>query len=68
MGWKEVAYQIYEFFLEVVSNSSEVNAYYYSGKSDCKGIYWKDKETVLNICSEAVCKACGEKVKDHHLS
>jgi len=46
----------------------EVNAYYYSGKKGCTGIYYKDKEEVLKITTDAKCKSCGAKVADHNLS
>ena len=65
MGWKEVANKIFEFFADSIM---EVNAYYYSGKKECKGIYYKDKEKVLEITKDAICKACGVKVADHNLS
>ena len=68
MGFKEVAYKIYEFFLDAISSATELNAFYYSGKEGCKGIYWKDKDKVLEICSDAICKSCGEKVQNHNLS
>ena len=65
MGWLKVAAQVFKFFWD---HPMEANAYYYSGRPGCKGIYYKDKEAVLRICRDAKCDACGALVRDHNLS
>ena len=67
MRWRQITKTIFEFFKSAIS-PMEVNAYYYSGKKGCTGIYYKDKEEVLKITTDAKCKSCGAKVADHNLS
>ena len=67
MPWRQITKIIFEFFKSALS-PSECNAYYYSAKKGCTGIYYKDKEEVLNITTDARCKSCGEKVEDHNFS
>jgi ribonucleotide reductase alpha subunit len=65
MGWIKVTSNVFKFILD---HPVEANAYYYSTKQGCKGIYYKDKEAVLKVCKDPRCQSCGELVRDHTLS
>lgn len=62
MGWIAVALDVFKF---VYDNSVEANAYYYSTRPNCHGIYYKDKEDVLKFNKNAKCYYCDALVKDH---
>ncbi|KAG4088530.1 hypothetical protein H8356DRAFT_1320801 [Neocallimastix lanati (nom. inval.)] len=55
MGWIKVTSNVFKFILD---HPVEANAYYYSTKQGCKGIYYKDKEAVLKVCKDPRCQSC----------